>query len=202
MSPLKTDKNVRSGFRKESIKIQNNQPIRPLEHAKDGKQKSLSMSSNSFQHILPLSMNESAKAEDQEDEKSSSSIYSSLKNCAQSIDCKDTLGLKEGQMTDLNSLYRKLYNRDLTFFCWVIDQERATIYIKLHIQAQSQREFKPKDIRRSVIALLPRNMHKDNQPNIQIQFFTKKKQFKVFLEFQNSDTASKFFSKAFGMKKI
>ena len=52
------------------------------------------------------------------------------------------------------------------------------------------------------MALLPRTMQKDNQPNIQIQFFTKKKQFKVFLEFQNSDTASKFFSKAFGMKKI
>ena len=121
MSPLKKDCNSRIGFRKEGTKNQKIEAIRPLELDKVGMEKSLSMSGNSFQHILPISMNDSAKAEDQEDEKSSSSIYSSLKNCAQSMDCKDLLGLKEGQMTDLNSLYRKLYNRDLGFFCWVID---------------------------------------------------------------------------------
>ena len=90
MSPLKKDRPTRLDLRKESIKNSNNQAIRPLEQSKNPKHKSLSMSGNSFQHILPLSMNDSAKAEDHEDEKSSSSIYSSLKNCMQSMDCKDS----------------------------------------------------------------------------------------------------------------
>lgn len=35
--------------------------------------------------------------------------------------------------TDPNSLYRKLYNRDLAFFQWVIDREQGPILIKIHV---------------------------------------------------------------------
>ena len=37
---------------------------------------------------------------------------------------------------------------------------------------------------------------------MQIQFFSKKRQFKVFLEFSDGKMASKFFSRAFAMRRL
>lgn len=78
-------------------------------------------------------------------------------------------------MTDPNSLYRKLFNRDVNFFLWVIEREKGPILIKIHVQANSQRELKQTHIRRSVMALLPVSARKDKNIKIQVQFFTKKR---------------------------
>ena len=37
------------------------------------------------------------------------------------------------ELTDKDSLYRKLYNRSLPFFKWVIDEEPEPYVFKLHI---------------------------------------------------------------------
>jgi len=57
-------------------------------------------------------------------------------------------------MTDANSLYRKLYNRSLDFFLWVIEQEPAPYVFKLHVQANSAKEITLAMMRRSMDALL------------------------------------------------
>jgi len=41
--------------------------------------------------------------------------------------------LPDGALTDPNSIYRKLYNRSLEFFLWVIDKEPAPYVFKLHV---------------------------------------------------------------------
>ena len=58
-------------------------------------------------------------------------------------------------MTDPNSIYRKLYNRSLDFFLWVIDSEPAPYVFKLHIQANHKSEMKVNTVKRSVQALIP-----------------------------------------------
>ena len=40
------------------------------------------------------------------------------------------------------------------------------------------------------------------QPKIQVQYFTKKKQFKVFVEFTETKSAQQFFSKTYVMKNL
>ena len=46
-------------------------------------------------------------------------------------------------MTDQNSIYRKLYNRDINFFLWILErQEKAPYVFKLHVQANSKNEMK------------------------------------------------------------
>lgn len=46
-------------------------------------------------------------------------------------------------MTDHNSIYRKLYNRDIEFFLWVIERQQKAPYVfKLHVQANSKNEMK------------------------------------------------------------
>ncbi len=49
---------------------------------------------------------------------------------------KPNLQLKKVQeqvFTDKDSLYRKLYNRSLSFFLWVIEQEAPPYVFKLHV---------------------------------------------------------------------
>jgi len=62
-------------------------------------------------------------------------------------------------LTDPNSLYRKLYNRSLDFFKWVIDteadQKKLPLIFKLHVQANSTKEIKVPMLKRSVEALIP-----------------------------------------------
>lgn len=82
-------------------------------------------------------------------------------------------------LTDPNSLYRKLYNRSLEFFLWVIDHEEPPYTFKLHVQALSAKEIKIPMVKRSIEFLIPVSPSK---PKIDIQFFTKKKQFKAFVE--------------------
>ena len=43
---------------------------------------------------------------------------------------------------------------------------------------------------------------KASLPNIKVQYFTKKKQFKVFVEFLETKSAQQFFSKTFVMKNL
>ena len=59
-------------------------------------------------------------------------------------------------MTDPNSIYRKLYNRDLQFFLWVIEKQANAPYLfKLHLQANNKNEMKPNTVKRSIKALIP-----------------------------------------------
>jgi len=59
-------------------------------------------------------------------------------------------------------------------------------------------------LKRSVQALIPSATGKKNAltPKIQVQFFSKKKQFKVFVEFSDSKLAQQFFAKTFIMKSL
>ena len=63
--------------------------------------------------------------------------------------------LNTNTLTDPNSLYRKLYNSNLDFFLWVLDVEKPPFSFKLHVQAQTPRELKMVQVKRSVQALIP-----------------------------------------------
>ena len=60
----------------------------------------------------------------------------------------------ESVMTDPESLYRKLYNKSLAFFLWVIEVEPAPSIFKLHITANSLKEMNMAMTRNSVEALI------------------------------------------------
>ena len=58
-------------------------------------------------------------------------------------------------MTDPNSIYRKLYNRDMDFFLWVLEKQNKAPYVfKLHLQANSKNEMKVPTVKRSIKALI------------------------------------------------
>jgi hypothetical protein len=59
------------------------------------------------------------------------------------------------ELTDKDSLYRKLYNRSLPFFTWVIDEEPEPYVFKLHIQALTLKELTIPSVRYSVESLIP-----------------------------------------------
>ena len=88
---------------------------------------------------------------------------------------KKQVRLPDGALTDPNSIYRKLYNRSLEFFLWVIDKEPAPYVFKLHVQAETQKEIKVNTVRRSVQALIPRSQNNKKPAKVQAQFFVKKK---------------------------
>jgi hypothetical protein len=90
-------------------------------------------------------------------------------------------------VTDPNSLYRKLYNRSLDFFLWVIDVEQLPYTFKLHVQALSKNEIKPQMVKRSIEFLIPPSL--TSKPKVDVQFFSKKKQFKVFVELSEKAVA-------------
>lgn len=58
--------------------------------------------------------------------------------------------LPSGILTDPNSIYRKLYNRNMEFFLWVLEKEPAPFIFKLHVQAQNKSEMKVNQVKRSV----------------------------------------------------
>ena len=113
-----------------------------------------------------------------------------------------------GAQTDPNSIYRKLYNRNMDFFLWILDREPAPYTFKLHVQAQTKNEMKVAIVKRSVQSLIPQHAtsnsaaKKTAAPKVQAQYFTKKKQFKVFVEFSDSKQAQQFFMKTFVMKTL
>lgn len=102
-------------------------------------------------------------------------------------------------LTDPNSLYRKLYNRSLDFFLWAIDQESAPYKFKLHVQALNSKELKVPIIKRSLEFLMPVCKPK---PNIDVQFFTRKIQFKIFISMNDKHAAKEFFAKMFTAKSL
>ena len=60
-------------------------------------------------------------------------------------------------------------------------------------------------VKRSIKALITHSasgQKKAAQPKITMQYFTKKKQFKVFVEFMDPKSASRFFEKTFVMKNL
>ena len=78
--------------------------------------------------------------------------------------------------TDPDSLYRKLYNKSLSFFIWIIETEPGPFVVKLHIQALSIKEMNMNQVRASLEALINGDDYKIN-----ISFYAAKKQFKVFV---------------------
>lgn len=59
-------------------------------------------------------------------------------------------------LTDPNSLYRKVYNKKLHFFMWVMEVEPPPYIFKLHVTAVMDKfKVTMKSIRRSVEKLLP-----------------------------------------------
>jgi hypothetical protein len=96
-------------------------------------------------------------------------------------------------------LYRKLYNRSLDFFLWVIDYESPPYKFKLHVQANTNSELKIPAIKRSIEFLIPVAASK---PRVDVQFFHKKKQFKIFIEVYESRVAKEFFQRTFSAKTL
>jgi len=90
----------------------------------------------------------------------------------------------------------------MDFFLWVIERENAPHNIKLHVQALSKNEMKPAGVKRSIQALLQNCESKKPQPKISVQYFSKKKQFKVFVELSDCKQAQQFFARTFVMKKL
>lgn len=90
-----------------------------------------------------------------------------------------------------------MYNRSLEFFLWVIDTEKPPYTFKLHIQAMSAKEIKIPMIKRSIEFLIPAS---ESKPSIDVQFFSKKKQFKAFVEIDDPDVAKEFFRATFSSK--
>ena len=103
-------------------------------------------------------------------------------------------------VTDPNSLYRKLYNRSLDFFLWVIDVEQPPYTFKLHVQSLSKNEIKPIMVKRSIEFLIPPSL--TSKPKVDVQFFSKKKQFKVFVDIYEKAIAKQFFRKVFSSKTL
>ena len=71
--------------------------------------------------------------------------------------------------TDKDSLYRKLYNRSLPFFVWVIEQEPSPYIFKLHIQAQTLKDLTMSSVRASI------EIYLSQEDKVNVQFFPKKK---------------------------
>ena len=136
----------------------------------------------------------------------SSFLKSGAQECAHSTlhNAKKGSRLPKGALTDPNSIYRKLYNRSMEFFLWVIDREPAPYIFKLHVQALSKNEMKTSTVKRSVQALIPPggSAKKVTPAKVQVQFFSKKKQFKVFVEVHDAKQAHHFFAKTFFMKQL
>ena len=53
-------------------------------------------------------------------------------------------------MTDPNSIYRKLYNRNMEFFLWILAKEAAPYVLKLHVQARHKHDMKVVQVKRSI----------------------------------------------------
>ena len=86
---------------------------------------------------------------------------------------------------------------------WVIHTEDPPYVFKLHIETMTNKEINMATIRRSVEALIPGAVDcKKNCENFKVtaQLFSKKKQFKVFVEINDKPTAHEFFKGCFKMK--
>lgn len=57
-------------------------------------------------------------------------------------------------MTDPNSIYRKLYNRNMDFFLWILEREQAPFVLKLHVQAKNKKDMNVAMVKRSIQALV------------------------------------------------
>ena len=57
-------------------------------------------------------------------------------------------------MTDPNSIYRKLYNRSMDFFLWILEREPAPYVFKLHVQALHKKDMTLAMVKRSIQALV------------------------------------------------
>lgn len=87
-------------------------------------------------------------------------------------------------MTDPNSIYRKLYNRNMDFFLWILEREQAPFVFKLHVQAKNKKDMNVAMVKRSIQALVSQKTiaeaslaatKKASSPKISVQYFTKKK---------------------------
>lgn len=64
-------------------------------------------------------------------------------------------------MTDPNSIYRKLYNRNMDFFLWILEREPAPFVIKLHLQARNKNDMKVAMVKNSILALISQKTSSD-----------------------------------------
>ena len=87
---------------------------------------------------------------------------------------------------------------------WVIHTEDPPYVFKLHIETLTNKEINMATIKRSVEALIPNSSEtgKKNGENFKVsaQLFSKKKQFKVFVEIYDKPIAHEFFKGCFKMK--
>ena len=58
------------------------------------------------------------------------------------------------ELTHPSSLYRKLFNRSLEFFLWVLEHSKPPYVVKLHVLALSLKEIKMPSMRRSIDSLV------------------------------------------------
>ena len=57
-------------------------------------------------------------------------------------------------------------------------------------------------IKRSIEIRIPVSKNANHKPKVEIQFFTKKKQFKAFVEISDAEVAKNFFSTTFTQKTL
>ena len=105
-------------------------------------------------------------------------------------------------LTDPDSLYRKLYNKSLAFFLWVIEVDPEPFTFKLHITANTLKEINIAMIRTSVEALIGSCGSHGAKSKINVQFFAKKKQFKVFVTIEERQLAQSFFQTIWHLKEL
>lgn len=100
--------------------------------------------------------------------------------------------------TDPNSIYRQVFNRDLKFFLYVIDNSELPIHMKLHVQTQSPGELSDSAVKLSLLKTIQKQEFgywTSAEIATEVKQFPRKNQIKVFLKvFKEKDKAKKLFS--------
>ncbi|CDW84392.1 UNKNOWN [Stylonychia lemnae] len=186
---LKNDEN-----QGEKIKsMRNPKPPIPLGSQRQKQNLFESLQGDINQKLLKLSArNQSKKRNQQQSQK-----LSFAKNKIKSAGASD-----ESTLTNPNSTYRKLFNRNLKFFLWVIEKEEPPYIFKMHIQSMNQNDIDKQMIIQAIKKALLNQLGHDFIKSIDVRTFQKKNQFKVFLEIEDRIDAQKLFKKFFKMSKL
>ena len=97
---------------------------------------------------------------------------------------------------------RKKYGGSLDFMRWVLEQELPPYTVKMHIQATTHKEISMEQLHVSIESLVEQCSISLEHVRLVAKFFPRRKRWKVYVQFESSEYAKWFFSKAFLMKTI
>eukprot|EP00347_Sterkiella_histriomuscorum_P013453 403364654 len=109
---------------------------------------------------------------------------------------------EESALTNPNSLYRKMYNKNLKFFLWVIENEQPPYIFKMHVQAHSSNDINTQLIQQAIKTQFTKVVGHDVIKSIDVRSFPQKNQFKIFIEIEDKQDAQKYFKKIFKQPKL